>query len=60
LVGIEKHDADRYCTYNLMISCGPAYAWVTFYDYIILEQKKPLKSSFRGLGITKVKKIFKA
>jgi hypothetical protein len=38
---------------------GSAAVWKTFYDYIIFEQKKPLKYSFRGLGITKALKIFK-
>jgi len=42
-----------------MIYINPASTWGTLCDYIIFEQKKPLKYSFRGLGITKLNKIFK-
>jgi hypothetical protein len=56
----KKHDAHRYGAYNMMLYLGPAAAGVIFYDYIIFTQKKPLKYSFRGLGLTKLKKIIKA
>ena len=30
----KKHDADRYCSYNLLILLGPVTGRVTFYEYI--------------------------
>ena len=30
----KKHDADRYCAYNLLILLGPVAGRETFYEYI--------------------------
>jgi hypothetical protein len=33
----KKHDADRYCAYNLLILLGPVAGRDTFYEYIKFE-----------------------